>query len=301
MIRMKKMFLLACFTTSFIPPANAIAQQDSLRLKINSLVHSLQADVGVAITALASKDTITVRGKGRFPMQSVYKFPLAMAVLHQVDLGKLSLEQKIHIKKEDLHPNTVSPLAKKYPEGNVDVALSEIVLYTVRQSDNNGCDILFRLLGGPDEVEKYIHSIGVKSIAIKTTEEEMHRDWNVQFTNWCEPVAMMRLLELLYNGNVLSKTSREFLWKAMVETTTGPNRIKGLLSAETVVAHRTGLGDTNEAGVTGAINDVGVVILPDGSAVIMVFFVTRLQEDSRKAENVMAKVSKMVYDYYTRK
>jgi beta-lactamase class A len=291
-------FLLAfSFNIGSAFPQSVAAQKDSLRVKISDLLHSLKADVGVAIMALKNKDTITYQGEGHFPMQSVYKYPLAMAVLHQVDAGKLSLEQKVHIRKEELLPNTVSPLAEKYPEGNVDVPLSEILRNTVCRSDNNGCDILFRLLGGPAEVEKYIHSLGVKNIAIKTTEEEMHKDWNVQFRNWCEPIAMMKLLELFYHGKGLSKTSRDFLWTTMIETTTGPNRIKGLLPAGTVVAHRTGLGNTNDDGVTGAVNDVGIVMLPDGSALILVFFVSRSREGDKKAEEVMAKVTKLVYDY----
>ncbi|MBA4053785.1 MAG: class A beta-lactamase, partial [Marivirga sp.] len=76
---------------------------------------------------LESGDTIIINGKKQFPMQSVYKFPVAMAVLHQVDQGKLSLNQKIHVAKNDLLPNTWSPLREKYPSGNVEVPLSEIL------------------------------------------------------------------------------------------------------------------------------------------------------------------------------
>ena len=84
-------------------------------------------------------------------MQSVYKYPLALAILNQVDKGIFSLEQKIHIKKEDLLPDTWSPLRKKYPDGNADITLDELLNITVSQSDNNGCDILFRLIGGTEE------------------------------------------------------------------------------------------------------------------------------------------------------
>jgi beta-lactamase class A len=191
-----------------------------------------------------------------------------------------------------------SPLQKKYPEGNVDVTLREILSYTVSQSDNNGCDILFRLLGGPKQVEKYIHGLGVKEIAIVATEEEMHKTWDVQFTNWCKPMSMAQLLDLFYKKNILSKISKDFLWQTMAETTTGPKRIKGLLPQGTIVAHKTGTGGPDKNGVLGAINDVGIIVLPNGEHVALSFFLSNIPEDDKASEQVIAEISKAVYDYY---
>jgi beta-lactamase class A len=231
-------------------------------------------------------------------MQSVYKFPLAVAMLHQIDKGKFTLDQKIHIAKTDLLPHMWSPLQKKYPNGNVDVTLREILSYTVSQSDNNGCDILFRLLGGPKEVEKYIHGIGVKDIAIVATEEEMHREWPVQFTNWCRPMSMVQLLDLFFQKNILSQPSKEFLWKIMMETITGRKRIKGLLPEGTIVGHKTGTGGRDDNGVLGAINVVGIMVLPNGDHVALAFFVGGTSARDEACEDVIAKISKVVYDYY---
>ena len=52
-------------------------------------------------------------------------------------------------------PNTWSPLREKYGQGNVSVSLAEILSYTVSLSDNNCCDILFRLVGGPSKGPVY--------------------------------------------------------------------------------------------------------------------------------------------------
>jgi hypothetical protein len=151
-------------------------------------------------------------------MQSVYKFPLALAVLHEVDRGKLSLQRQVRLTPRDLLPDTWSPLREKYPQGNVDVTLEEVLRYTVSLSDNNGCDVLLRLLGGTRAVDRYVRSLGVEGIAIAATEEEMHRGWDVQFTNWCQPVAMLSLLGGFYRQKHLSKASTATLWKMMVET-----------------------------------------------------------------------------------
>lgn len=82
-------------------------------------------------------------------MQSVFKFPIALAVLDKVDKGELRFNQRIFLKKSDLRPNTWSPLREKYKNGNVYVSLKEILRTTMKDSDNNGCDILLKLAGGP--------------------------------------------------------------------------------------------------------------------------------------------------------
>ena len=147
----------------------ANAQMGVLRNKIEQITKGKNAKVGVAVLDLKGKDTLTINGTGHFPMQSVFKFHLALAVLNQVDKGKFSLNQKIFVKKSELKPNWWSPLRDKYPNGDVNLPLSELLSFTVSQSDNNGCDILFKLLGGPKKVHDYIHSLGIKDVAILTT------------------------------------------------------------------------------------------------------------------------------------
>lgn len=296
---MKGKFILTCIllTASIM----LFAQKNELRQKIKSLAAPVDGQVGVALMDLTSKDTLLFNKHGIFPMQSVYKFPLALAVLDRVDRKKLSLSQKIKLTKRDLLPDTWSPLRDKYPDANVEVTLEEVLMYTVTHSDNNGCDILFRLLGGPKKVHQYIQKLGVTEIAIEATEEEMHQEWNTQFTNWCKPRAMLSLLEMFYDKKLLSPSSQAVLWKMMAETSTGPNRIKGLLPKETEVAHKTGTGGQNSDGLAGAVNDIGIVTLPNGKYFAIVVYIGRVKGEVSDIEKVIAEISKAAYDFYTSK
>lgn len=277
-------------------PKKDYAQKDSVRQVIEQLMAEAKGKVGVAYMDMETKDTLIINGDVRYPMQSVYKFPLAMAVLDQVDKGAFSLNQNISVLKKDLLPNTHSPLRDKYPDGNVVVPLSELLSYAVSKSDNNACDILFRLVGGPSKVETYIHYLGAKQIAITATEEEMHKSWDIQYTNWCEPFAMLQLLDFLHS-RYLSKTSSDFLWKIMTETSTGPKRIKGLLPQGTLVAHKTGTSNTNEKGITAATNDVGIVALSNLRNFAVAVFVSDSPENESVREGVIAKITKVLWDY----
>ena len=282
-------------------PLFASGQPAALRQKIELITQAARGDVGVAVLHLERGDTLSVRGNGHYPMQSVYKLPVAMAVLHQVDQGKLSLDQKIRLTRRDLLPDTWSPLREQYPSGDAEVSLAELLRYTVSLSDNNGCDVLFRLLGGTRPVDEYVRSLGVKGMAIAATEEQMHQDWNVQFTNWSEPVAMRSLLKVFHERKHLSKASSDLLWKLMAETPTKPNRIKGLLPKGTTVAHKPGTSSTNSQGITAATNDVGIVALPNGEHFAIVVFVTNATAEQKTLEEVIARISRAVWDDFTAK
>jgi len=270
-----------------------------LRKQLLDIIRPYNATVGISVVGLEDQDTLTINNTHHFPMLSVYKFPLAVAVLHQVDLGKLKLDQLLHITKEELKPDTWSPIQRAYPAGNIDLSIAKLLRYTVAESDNNGCDILFNLLNGTKKVNTYIHKTGVKDIAITATEAAMSQTWDVQFTNWCTPSAMTQLLERLYTKKDLSETSTAFLLRIMTETSTGPNRIKGMLPTGVAVAHKTGTSGTNEQGVIAAVNDVGIVSLPNGKHLAIALFVSNSTESYETNEYIIAKITRAIYNYYS--
>lgn len=207
------------------------------------------------------------------------------------------MDQKIHIEKTDLKPDTYSPLRDKFPEGNVDISVRELLSYMVSLSDNNACDILLKEIGGPVHVENYMHSFGVKQIAVKASEYQMAQGWDVQFTNWTTPFEMVRLLDIANKPNFLSKESHAYLWKIMQATSTGPRQIKGLLPAGTIVAHKTGRSGTNDQGITAATNDVGIITLPNGKHLAIAVFVSNSDADLPTREDVIARIAKVTWDY----
>ncbi|GGK80924.1 CepA family class A extended-spectrum beta-lactamase [Rufibacter glacialis] len=233
-------------------------------------------------------------------MQSVFKFHIALAVLSQIDQGRLSLDQKIKIQKKDLLPGLHSPLREKYPNG-ASLPLSEVLSYTVSSSDNVGCDALLRLLGGPQEVERYFVRNNFQDISIKINEEVMQNNWDLQFQNWTTPNAASKVLKSYYHNQekLLSQKSHDFVWKEMRETETGKNRLKGQLPKGTVVAHKTGSSGRNKStGITAAVNDIGVVFLPNGEYYFISVFASNSNEDLPTNEKIIADISKAAWDYF---
>ncbi len=289
------------FTLVFLLVACRISAQsvDSLRTKIDQILATKNALVGVSIVGNQGEDTLSIHGDQHLPMQSVFKFHIALCVLSEIDKGNFSLKQEIKIDKKELLPNLYSPIREKYPEGTT-LTIAEILKYTVAESDNVGCDILLRKIGGPAAVERYFTNLHFDNISIKINEETMQNNWDLQFQNWTTPKAATDVLTAFYQNKkkFLSKKNYRFLWKIMRETATGKNRLKGQLPKNTVVAHKTGSSGTNKLGITAAVNDIGIVFLPNGNYFYISVFVTDSRENGDTNEKIIADISKAAWDYF---
>ncbi len=293
-----KKCILFLLTAGIVLSCSVVSKKEKLKARLTEIVAATDATVGVSIMDLATGDTLTLNGHKRFPMQSVYKFHLGMAVLSLVDYSMLSMDQKVFVSKKELLPDTHSPMRDDFPNGDTTLTLSTILNYTVSKGDNNGCDILFRLVGGPPFVNQYIHSLGIMNVSIRTTEEQMHQAWDAQYANWTTPFAMTEVLRIFSQQSHLSKNSTGFLWTAMVESPTGAQRLKSQLPPEATVAHKTGYSGVNDKGITAAVNDVGIVRMPDGRQYAIAVFVSDTKEPLEASEKIIADISKATWDYF---
>ncbi|ASZ12560.1 class A beta-lactamase-related serine hydrolase [Chitinophaga pendula] len=191
---MKNTFLLSVAISLFMTigcqeqalrESSGFTPLDSLQRQIAGFAAESGGEVGVAAKNFATGLEVRYRDSARYPMQSTFKFPIAMAVLHQVDEGRLLLEQPIYLDRKWMVPNTWSPLRDSFPKGNVNVPLSKLLTLMVSQSDNIACDILIDLIGNEAMINDYIHKLGVKDLAIVANEAKMHAGWEVQYSNWC--------------------------------------------------------------------------------------------------------------------
>jgi len=292
-----RLFALLFLFFSSNAPAQTIPE---LLEKIKQITSAKNAVVGVAISGNDGKDNVAVNGNQHLPLQSVFKFHIALAVLSEVDKGVLSLQQKIKFEKKDLLPGLYSPIREKYPEG-VSLSLSEVLNYTVAQSDNAGCDMLLRMIGGPSVVETYLHKNGFADVSIRINEETQQAHWDRQFENWTTPNAANKTLETFYDNKnkFLSKESHDFLLGILKGTETGQARIKGQLPKNTVVAHKTGSSGTNKEGITAATNDIGIVFLPNGKHFFISVLVSNSKENDQVNEKIIADIAKAAWDYFS--
>ena len=286
------LFYAACFELN-----GQRISKELLIEKISDVIENHHAIVGVAVMDSRGKELIQINGENHFPMQSVYKFHLALAVLHNVDQQRLQLDQIISVNATDLDQSTHSPMREERKTKTFDITIGELLYYSVALSDNNACDILFKLMDGVKSVQGYLTSLGERNVSVAATESEMSTGWDVQFSNWTTPVAAARLLERYYSTPLLNTPTHDFLWNQMVKSIRG-ERIKGMLPEGTVLAHKAGTSARNSEQVQAAFNDIGIVMLPNGKHFSIAFFIMNSKESDQENAKVTATISKLVWEYF---
>lgn len=275
--------------------ADTASSPADLRAEMARIAKITRGPVGAAVAVVEGGRVVALNGERRFPMQSVYKLPIAMAVLHQVDRGVLGLDQQVKIGPGDLAPpSRGSVIRDKYPKGT-NMTILELLDAMIGVSDGTASDVLLTLAGGPERVTVYLRGLGIRDVVVATTERAMAQGEQVQYRNWATPDAMAGLLRALQEGKGMSASSQRLLLGLMTARKTGPDRIRGLLPAGTIVAHKTGSSGTVH-GLTRATNDAGLVTLPDGRHLAIVVFVsdTRVGEATRDA--VIAKIARAAWN-----
>lgn len=253
---------------------------------------SSDAVIGVAAIHLESGRSVGVRGTERFPMGSVYKFPIVLAALQRVDAGTLKFDQIITIDPKDFSPGW-SPSRDEANGKPVTLTLRELLRYTVSISDNTASDATVRLLGGPAAIQKVMNDLGLPNIRIDREERTIarhlgERDGRKLYAtdprDTSTPDEMAKLLVAFFHRREgLSKSSHDLLMQWMIDTPTGSRRIKAVVPKGSVVAHKTGT-------MPGTVNDVGIVTSPDGKdhVVIVVFSKAGTSEEKIREDDVAA-------------
>lgn len=295
---MKNIFLIIALLVINVQLKAQSTQQ--LKKQLQEIIAQKNATVGISIKGITDKDTLSINGNLKMPMMSVFKFHIALAALNQVDKGKLKLDQKFFIRKDELLENTWSPMRDDYPNGNIYLTLDQLLRYTVSHSDNNGCDILLNILGGPEKVQDFITQQGIKDVTIKVNEQQM-ATWDNLYINTTTPIATTLLLEKFYQGKILKKETSTYLYQIMVETSRGTTWMKAGLPQGTELAHRTGISNTNEQNLRAAMNDIGIVKLPNGHHFTLSIYLMNITEKREDSEKLIADITKATWKYFTDK
>lgn len=280
-----------------IPVLLFSCQSVSLETQLKEAIKDKKAEIGIAVI-IDGKDTVTVNNDIHYPLMSVFKFHQALALADYMGKRRQPLATRIEVRKSDLRPDTYSPLRDKYPQGGFEMSIAELLKYTLQQSDNNACDILFHYQGGPDSADKYIKSLGIHDCEIAYNENEMHEDLDLCYRNWSTPLAAAKLLEIFRREELFAGEYKDFIYQTMIECRTGQDRLAApLLEKGVIIGHKTGTGDRNAKGQQIGCNDIGFVLLPDGRTYSIAVFVKDSEESSPENSKIIADISRIVYEY----
>jgi len=235
------------------------------------------AEIGIAVI-LNDTDTVEVNGNHNFPMNSVMKLFQAVAVAQRIHDDGKTVDSVLHISPDEMHPLTYSPMREIYKDHAViDISISELLEYSLQQSDNNACDILFDHIISPASTQNAIQNLGIDAFGIAAYERTMYDNNSAAYLNFCQPIAAAALINRLYTDTIVHPDLKEFLTTTLNGCSTGLRRLPNAFEGTgAVVGHKTGTGFDSSDGLPQGINDVGFVQMQrsEGHAAIAVFIET---------------------------
>ena len=294
------------FPTPSPPPAVTplpkleLKRDAELEKQFAEIAKDAKGKVGVAAVVLETGEAALLNPEGQYPMQSVYKLPISMAVMDQIRLDNLALDEQVAVTPDDfVRPGQASPLRDKNPKGGI-FTIRELIRLALVESDGTASDVLLRVLGGADKVQSYLAQIGVEDMKVVNTEKELGQDWQMQYANTANPVSAIETLRFVlarsgeFEGDSDDIPSYGLILQFMTDCVTGPKRLKGLLPKDTTVAHKTGTSGTRD-GITAATNDIGIIDLPTNKHMAIAVFVSDSPADEKTREAVIARIARAAW------
>ena len=274
-----------------------LGQTPELKKEIEIIVGGKDLKLGLALYDFSTGKSISINGNDKYPMQSVFKFPIGVALLDCVSRGEFSLSDSVTLTKADLLPDLWSPIRERWPEG-VRLPLVSVMTYMVAHSDNSATDFLIHKIGGVARIQDIVNRLGAKKINIRNTEAEIQGSWSVQFDNWTTPNAMVDFLRLMNDGKLLDKANTAVLWEIMASASSGS--VNRLVSKTVTFARKTGYSGANSQGIIAAQNDVGIIEFEDGRRVAYAIFLTDSTLGTDAGYDVLAQIGKAIWKAYER-
>ena len=268
---------------------------------LHAIAEKYPGEIGIAILT-DDGDTITINNAGKYPLMSVFKLHQAISLCHLFEQKNISLDSVVNIKREQLNPDTWSPMLKDYSQNDINISVRDLLRYTLMQSDNNASNYMFENIESVNDADNFIATIIPReSFKLDVTEAQMWANHALCYENYSSPLGAALLIDRLFTDNIVRKDNRDFICATLKECKTGTDRIAAPLmdKAGVTVAHKTGSGFRDDKGILSAHNDVGFIELPDGRHYTLAVLVKDFNGNETEAAKSIAEISAIVYSVLT--
>ncbi len=305
----------------------------ALDAKLRHLAAKASGRAGVSVVHIESGQGASVNGDERFPMMSVYKLPIAIHALRELQRARLDLNEVVTLGEADRRPG-FSPMAESIAaSGPLTVSVRDVIVAVVTRSDNTASDWLLRRIGGPRAVSRTLGELRLAGIDVSRYELQFSADYYGvccveamrpfsldRFAQAVErvpadvreksavayerdprdaatPAGMAALLVRLQRGELLNERNMAWLLELMTEMHARDTRIRAGLPPGTSVALRPGTSGLT-GGVRAAHNDVGIITLPAGRGHLAVaIFLKGAGGTDEQRDATIAGFARTAYDW----
>ncbi len=236
--------------------------------------------LGVYALDTGSGTALGNRQSERFLMCSTVKVFIVSAILTRRRTEPGLLEKRIHYTNADIldwAPVTPAHIA----DG---MTVEELCAAAVSHSDNTAANLLIAELGGPEETEKFVRSIGDSTTNTDRTETDLDIPDGDKDTS--TPEQLVSNLRTLVLGDALDREGRDKLIGWMKANTTGDQSIRA------GVPHGWEVGDKTGSGSRGESNDIAVIWPPNRAPILLAVLTAPDDQTSTKGKLTIAQATR---------
>jgi beta-lactamase class A len=270
-----------------------LAQADNreiLRRKLSAEIEKISGGfdgvMGVAIKDLTTGEEILVNERLDFPTGSSIKIPILIEVQRQAAEGKYKLTDQRWVEGRDKVGG--SGVIFNFGDHTSQLSLNDLAVLMIALSDNTATNMLIDQVGIAN-VNRTLDELGLKQIRLRRKMINQAASARGE-ENTATPHEAMSLMEKLYRGQVVSKQLSDDTLKFLKIRKSSP--IPRPLPESVVIANKPG-------SIEGVACDWAIVYVPNRPYAIAVMTNYDGPADGA-ADDAIAKVSKLAYDYFAR-
>ncbi len=276
---------------------NVLAQKQrvdkTLQKRTQNLLKNFKGNAGVFIKNLRSGKVVLINEDSIFPTASMVKMPILIGIMDKIEKGELKYHQDI-IYKDSLLYAGVDILGSFKNEEKID--LSKVIMLMLTTSDNTASLWLQSLAGGGKRINEILDNTGFKNT--KVNSRTPGREANREQYGWGQttPKEMVMLLEKIYKGELLSQSASQKMLRLLGRNYWDEQALSQI-PPYIFVASKNGAVDESRS-------ETLLVMAPGNPYIFSICTKNNKDkswDDSNEAWQLTKKLSKMLWDYFSRK
>lgn len=265
-----------------------------IKIKIQEMIDNSGGTVAVSFEDLKTGDQLFINEKIQMHAASTMKTPVMIEVFKQAKLGRFKLSDSLFVKNEFKSIVDGSPYSLDIVDDSDEViyqkighqmTIHDLVVQMITVSSNLATNILIDLVDAKN-VMKTMKEIGANQIQVLRGVEDT-KAYQQGLNNTTDAYDMLLVMKAIALKQVVSERACKEMIEILADQKFN-SKIPALLPSEAKVAHKTG-------SITAIDHDAAIVYkTPDHPYILVIL--TKGIEDHKQAEQLIARISKLIYD-----
>ena len=244
---------------------------EDLKKALKRIIGTEWNNYSIYVVDYNSKFTMGINESIIYSAASVNKVPILVTIYDAARSGKIDFDKVITVQQDDIQDYGTGSI--RYDPPGTTYSVKTLIQLMLQQSDNTAAYILANYVVGLESIQNYINGLGLTQTNINNNKTS-NKD-------------MAILFDKIYHKSITTQALQDEML-GFLSNSDFEDRLPGQLPEGVNVYHKIGTA-------TGAVHDVGIVTHENVAYYIGVF--TSDVPDEEQAAALIAKISKVVYDY----